>query len=202
MYRATESTKARKEARRKAILFAAREVVASDTFAGLRVAAVARSAGVGTGTVYRYFAGKTELALEVFRHVSGHELAWLEELAQRDEPVPELIEALVRAFVGRALEAPRLAHALLAEPLPPEVAAERLRYRRAFATLFEGLIARGVASGQLPAQDAALSATWLIGALSEALYGPLIHASDRSNLIPALSALAFASLGIRPGATL
>jgi AcrR family transcriptional regulator len=201
VYRATESTEARKAARRRAILFAARDVVSSSDFAGLRVASVARAAGVGTGTVYRYFPSKTELALEVFRHVSGHELAWLEDLAQGEGSVAELIESLVEAFVGRALEAPRLAHALLAEPLPPEVAAERLRFRRAFARVFQGLIERGIAAGDLPEQDPALSATWLIGGLSEALYGPLVDPAERDDLIQSLSALAFRSLGLRPGVT-
>lgn len=202
VYRATESTEARKEARRRAILFAARDAVSAKDFAGLRVAEVAKRAGVATGTVYRYFPSKTELALEVFRHVSGHELEWLEALAREPGDVAALIESLVEAFVGRALEAPRLAHALLAEPLPPEVAAERLRYRRSFARVFQGLIERGIASGELPEQDPALSATWLIGGLSEALYGPLVDAATRDDLIPYLSALAFRSLGLRPGVTL
>ena len=202
VYRATESTEARKAARRSAILFAARDVVSSSDFSGLRVARVARRAGVATGTVYRYFPSKTELALEVFRHVSGHELAWLEELALGSGSVPELIAGLVEAFVGRALAAPRLAHALLAEPLPPEVAAERLRFRRAFARVFQGLIERGIAAGDLPPQDPVLSATWLIGGLSEALYGPLVDAAAREDLIPSLSALAFRSLGLRHGVTL
>jgi len=202
VYRATKSTEARKAQRRSAILFAARDVVSAHDFSGLRVARVARAAGVATGTVYRYFPSKTELALEVFRHVSGHELAWLEGLARGSGSAPELIEILVEAFVGRALEAPRLAHALLAEPLPPEVAAERLRFRRAFAQVFQGLIERGITEGDLPKQDPALSATWLIGGLSEALYGPLAEATERDDLTQSLSALAFRSLGIRHGVTL
>lgn len=202
VYRATESTTARKAERRNAILFAARDVVSTSDFAGLRVASVARQAGVATGTVYRYFPSKTELAREVFRHVSGHELAWLEDLARGAGSAPALIEVLVEAFVGRALESPRLAHALLAEPLPAEVAAERLRFRRAFAEVFQGLIERGIVAGDLPEQDPALSATWLIGGLSEALYGPLVEPAARDDLIQSLRALAFRSLGVRHGATL
>ncbi|MBL4846170.1 MAG: TetR/AcrR family transcriptional regulator [Planctomycetes bacterium] len=202
VYRATDHTRARKAERRQAILSAAREVVARGDFARLRISDVARDAGVATGTVYRYFPNKVELSLEVFRLVSGIELAFLEQLsAEPSEPIPRF-KTLLRAFVLRALERPRLAYALLAEPLPEAVAAERLRYRREFAKVFARLIEEGIATGDLPPQDAALSATWLVGALSEALYGPLIQSSQRERLLPTLTALALQSIGIRPGGTL
>ena len=66
-----------------------------------------------------------------------------------------------------------MAYALLAEPVDPAVEAERLVFRRAYAEAFAGIVARGVAAGQLPEQDVAISAAALVGALGEALVGPL-----------------------------
>ena len=52
----------------------------------------------------------------------------------------------------------RLALALIAEPVDPEVDAMRLRYRRALAREFESCIRTAMTGGHLPEQDAALAA--------------------------------------------
>ena len=55
----------------------------------------------------------------------------------------------------------------------PEVEAERLRFRRAYADVFAGLIEDGIADGSFDVRDARLSAAAVVGALAEALIGPL-----------------------------
>src|ERR671932_710476 len=77
------------------------------------------------------------------------------------------------AFARRALRARRQAYALLAEPADPAVEAERLRFRRAHAEHFATIVAGGVESGELPPQNAQLAGAALVGALAEALVGPL-----------------------------
>jgi len=79
----------------------------------------------------------------------------------------------VETFARRALRGRRLAWALLAEPVDPAVEVERLQFRRAYAEVFAEAIAAGVAAGELPEQDAAFTATALVGAIGEALVGPL-----------------------------
>ena len=65
------------------------------------------------------------------------------------------------------------AWALIAEPVDPKVEEERLAYRRAYANLFEQAIREGIAEGTIPEQNTRLAATCLVGAISEALVGPL-----------------------------
>ena len=72
--------------------------------------------------------------------------------------------------LGRAR---RLAYAMMAEPAEPEVEAARLVYRRAFADVFEELIASGIAAGEFPRQNARATAACVMGALNEGLVGPL-----------------------------
>jgi hypothetical protein len=79
----------------------------------------------------------------------------------------------VEAFAVRALRSPRLAFALIAEPVDALVDAQRLRYRHAYADLFEKLIIQGIESGEFAPQPASVSAAALVGVIAESLVGPL-----------------------------
>jgi AcrR family transcriptional regulator len=154
-YRPTEQTRARAAQMRERILLAAHDQLAEGGFASAGVQAVARRAGVATGSVYRHFPSKADLLREAFRRASQRELEVVGEAAS----IPEAVET----FVRRALAAPTRAYALIAEPVGPAVEAERLVFRRAYADVFKSL---------LPAPDDVVAAA-LVGALSEALLGPL-----------------------------
>ncbi|MDT1028346.1 TetR/AcrR family transcriptional regulator, partial [Pseudomonas paraeruginosa] len=57
------------------------------------------------------------------------------------------LAAGLRRFAARAWSSPRLAVALIAEPVDPEVDEQRLRYREADAALFVELLEEGRRSG-------------------------------------------------------
>jgi AcrR family transcriptional regulator len=173
-YRPTERTEARKAETRERIVTAARALVAHGGYAEAQVAAVAERAGVATGTVYRHFPSKADLFAEVFRSASQHEVdAVVEAAADRGDSAPDRIAAAVETFARRALRGRRLAWALIAEPVDPAVEAERLVFRRAYRDAFAEVIAAGVAAGEFPDQDPATSAAALVGAIGEALVGPV-----------------------------
>jgi AcrR family transcriptional regulator len=173
-YRPTERTEAKRAATRAGIVRAASDLVAKGGYREAQVAAVARSAGVATGTVYRHFPSKAELFTEVFRVASQREVDAVAEAARPDgQSAEERIEHAVSTFARRALQGRRLAWALLAEPVDPAVEAERLQFRRAYAAVFQQIIEDGIQHHQLPEQDAAFTATALVGAIGEALVGPL-----------------------------
>jgi AcrR family transcriptional regulator len=173
-YRPTERTEARRAAARERIVRAATELVARGGYREAQVAAVARRAGVATGTVYRHFPSKADLLTEVFRVASQHEVdAVAAATAAPGATAPDRIAAAVETFARRALRGRRLAWALLAEPVDPAVEAERLQFRRAYAEVFAAAVRDGIAAGELPDQDAVFTATALVGAIGEALVGPL-----------------------------
>src|ERR671937_811865 len=161
-YRPTERTRARLAAARERIVDAALAQLAEGGYASASVVAVARRAGVATGTVYRHFPSKGDLFAEVFR-----------TMTDRSEPVTHRLAAWVEAFVRRALAEPVRAYALIAEPVDPAVDAERLTFRRAYADLFGRALHDGMQAGQIPPLDAELTAAAIVGALAEALVGPL-----------------------------
>ena len=88
------------------------------------------------------------------------------------------LAAAVETFARRALRGRRLAWALLAEPVDPAVEAERLAFRRAYAADFARVLRDGVAAGELAPQNVELTAAALVGALGEALVGPLSPVED------------------------
>jgi AcrR family transcriptional regulator len=173
-YRPTERTEARRVAARARIVGAARDQVAEGGYVSASVQAVAARAGVATGSVYRHFASKAELFAEVFRSASQSELDLVTRLtADRTLPAAERIAAAAEAFARRALAAPSLAYALIAEPVDPLVEAERLEFRRGYRDAFAAALDDGVASGELRELDSQVVAAAIVGALAESLVGPL-----------------------------
>jgi AcrR family transcriptional regulator len=172
-YRPTERTEAKRLAARERIVRAAHELIARGGYRAAPVSAVAKRAGVATGSVYRHFGSKAELFAEVFRRASQREVDAMAQAAAGDGPVPERMAAGVQHWASRALRGRRLAWALLAEPVDPAVEAERLHFRRAYRDVMAGLVAEGIARGELPEQDVEVAAAALIGAIGEALVGPL-----------------------------
>ncbi|HVW44071.1 MAG TPA: TetR/AcrR family transcriptional regulator [Amycolatopsis sp.] len=192
-YRRTPQVQARLDAQRAAILDAAGEQLAERGYAGCSVAAVAERAGVATGTVYKHFPGKAELVVELFRGVVNHEVEAVTAAAEVPGDPAERVVAVFETFAGRALKAPRRAYALLAEPVDPAIEAERIVFRRVFRDVAARHIREGVRAGQLPAQDAELTAAALVGAATEVLIGPLT--TDNTDAVGALRTFILRSLG-------
>ncbi|HEU4974751.1 MAG TPA: TetR/AcrR family transcriptional regulator [Baekduia sp.] len=180
-YRPTERTEARRTQTRDRIVRAALKLVAGGGYREAQVAAVAREAGVATGTVYRHFPSKAELLTEVFRVASQREVDAVARATSTDEPAAQRIAAAVDTFARRALRGRRLAWALLAEPVDPAVEAQRLQFRRAYAAVFAAAVEDGITAGELPGQDARLTAAALVGAIGEALLGPLSPTARRDD---------------------
>jgi len=189
-YRSTERTEARKAEVRARIVASARDLIARGGYAEAQVTAVADAAGVATGTVYRHFPSKADLFAEVFREASQREVDAVAAVAASAPGGPaERIAMAVESFARRALAGRRLAYALLAEPVDPGVEAERLAFRRAYRDVFADLIATGTAAGELPDQDAELAGAALVGAIGEALVGPLSPTAARGDADALVGAL-------------
>jgi AcrR family transcriptional regulator len=182
-YRPTERTEAKRAATRERVVAAARELIARGGYREAQVAAVAARAGVATGTVYRHFPSKAELFAEVFRRVSQREVdaARAAAVAADGDGATAALRAAIETFARRALLARRQAWALLAEPVDPAVEAERLAFRRAHVEHFAAILRAGIAAGELPAQNTDLAAAALVGALGEALVGPLSPVAPRAD---------------------
>lgn len=200
-YRRTPGVQARLDAQREAIVRAAGDLLAEQGYGACSVAAVAARAGVAAGTVYKHFDGKAALVAELFRTVCTREVDAVRTAAAVPGGVEERAAAVVETFAGRALKSPRLAYALLAEPVDPVVDDLRLQFRVAFRDVIAEVVADGVRDGSLPPQDPRVVAAALVGAIGEALVGPLATAgSDAPDTVPTLITFARRALGV-PDAT-
>jgi AcrR family transcriptional regulator len=160
---------------RERLLRAAQELIEEGGYAAASVVAIAERAGVAAGTLYRHFDSKEGLFVELFRAVcSREERAMRVSAAELSsaEAVSRL-EQVLATFAERALRNPRLAWALIAEPVDPLVDAERLAYRVRYAAVVADELRAGIAAGELPAQNVELTAAALVGGCGEALVGPL-----------------------------
>ncbi|MGZ3360348.1 MAG: TetR/AcrR family transcriptional regulator, partial [Xanthobacteraceae bacterium] len=151
--------------------------------------------------VYRYFPAKTDLIAALVATLSARELAALEGAAKAAPGPLSALAAAITSFAARALASRRLAFALIAEPVEPEIDAARAPYRQALANEFGKLIRNAQAGGRLPDQDVALAAAALVGALIEGLIGPLAPAvpdepAKTRMRVQALALFALRGLGV------
>lgn len=153
------------------------ELLQEGGYANADVTSITMRAGVASGTLYRHFPSKAELFVEVFRSVCAREYEAMRIAGESADSAGERVDAVVAVFAERALANPRLAWALLAEPVDPLVDVERLDFRRRYRDLIAAQIAGGVASGELPVQDLELVAAALVGAIGDGLVGPLAPTS-------------------------
>ncbi len=191
---------------RERLLDAARELIEQDGYSGASVLQVAERAGVAAGTLYRHFESKEELFVEVFRAVcTREERAMLAagsalEAGGSCTAIARLEEVLA-TFARRALRNPRLAWALLAEPVDPRVDAERLAYRMRYTTYVAESLRRAIADGEIPELDVEFTAAAVVGGCGAALVGPLAPSSrtpSREGVVASLRAFVRRAVGAQP----
>jgi AcrR family transcriptional regulator len=163
---------------RERLILAARKLLEDGGYAAASVQAIAERAGLAAGALYRHYPSKAELFVEVFRDAARRDLAAMGEAAASGRCV-ERLEAVVATFARRALRHRRLAWALVYEPVDPLVDAERLVYRREYCRHMAALLRAGIAAGEIPDQNAELSAAAVVGAIAESLVGPLSPVSGQ-----------------------
>lgn len=173
VYRRTHQVVKRLAARRAAILAAARAAASEGGMGAVQIAPVAIRANVAAGTVYRYFPCKADLVAELISEVSRTELAAVRRAADLAPGPSSALAAAVTTIAANVVTHRKLAWGILAEPVDVDVGATRLAARSEIAGELESRIAAAMRAGHLPQQDTALAATALLGALHEALVGPL-----------------------------
>jgi AcrR family transcriptional regulator len=177
-YRRTENVVRRLAEREQTIVDAARSAAAAGGMAAVQIAAVAESAGIAAGTVYRYFPSKNDLVAALMNAVAERELAAMRAAADAAPGPLSALAACIATFAARTLAARRLCWAVIAEPVDAEVDALRLDFRQSLAAELERRINAATTRKLVPEQDARVSAPAIVGALMEGLLGPLAPTYD------------------------
>jgi len=97
-----------KNDKRDEIFRAALEMIAENGFHGAPMAMIAEQAGVGAGTIYRYFENKDVLITELFREIETRIYPVLLDGYELQKPIDErflhLGSAMLRYFIGNRLD--------------------------------------------------------------------------------------------------
>src|SRR5919206_587809 len=120
-YRQTDNVARKLAARHDAILAAARDAATEGGMAAVQMAPVAQRAGIAAGTIYRYFPSKLHLVSALVEALSVTEIAALERAADAAPGPMWALSAVIATFAARSLAERRLAFALIAEPVEPEL---------------------------------------------------------------------------------
>src|SRR5579862_332538 len=125
-YRRSPRMQERLQDNRRSIVRAARRLIAQGGFQAASMTAVAREARLSTGALYRYFPSKSALLVEVLTDAVAHEVQILHGIVERPAPALQRLRDAVSSFATRAMAAPNLAYAFIAEPADKRVEAARL----------------------------------------------------------------------------
>jgi AcrR family transcriptional regulator len=158
----------RPQARPTEILGAALELFAEKGFSATRMDDVAARAGLSKAGVYLYFKDKTSLLKALVEEMAGANVAVARGIVEAHQgPVSPLI-ATILAFLASQLRHTRFAElvkiVISESRAHPDVG--RLYLDRVIGQglpLFEGLIRRGIASGEFRAVDPGFAARAMIG---------------------------------------
>jgi AcrR family transcriptional regulator len=192
----------RRAAAREAILSATREFVAEHGFRDVQMSRVAYRAGVSVGAIYKHFPSRADLLAEVYVVAVTHEFELVERAVAATTGASKQLAAAVSTFCERALQAGRLAHALLTEPTDPAVDEHRLAFRENYRRLFAELITEAIEHGELPPQDVEVVSAAVLGIMTETLVRPLSEPDDRTDpgrLVSQIVGLCLAAIGAPSG---
>ncbi|BAI72402.1 transcriptional regulator [Azospirillum sp. B510] len=164
--------------RREVILNAAAELFAGRDYASVQVEEVAKRAGVGKATLYRYFPSKEELYLESLeRALGGLEHKLNAELAPRQVPASVRLSAMVSALVDTLSEQLQTLKLLGGDQSDLADRTRRILRRRSqrTASALQQVLADGMASGEFRRVDLEIVPLLIIGMVR----GGIMQLGDR-----------------------
>ena len=163
--------------KREEILRAALELIADHGFHGAPIAAIAEQAGVGAGTIYRYFANKDVLIRELFQEIRQRICAGLREGYPTEAPLPMRFAHLGAALLRHLTSHPQDFQYLEQfhnSPYGVEFRRDRILGQGEDNDLCRGLMEEGLAQDLV--KELPLAVLFALG------YGPIIAVARDHNL--------------------
>jgi len=161
-----------KPIKREEIVRAALELIAEQGFHGAPMALVAKRAGVGAGTIYRYFANKDEMITQLYREVEERILPVLMKGFNAKGPVRErflhLSTTLLRYFIDNPLDF-RYLEQYHNSPYGVECRREKLLGEGKKNDVYRDLFEEGIRRGEIKKLP--------LPVLSSLAFGPLLSAT-------------------------
>jgi AcrR family transcriptional regulator len=190
--RSNEQNAVLKDARREVILSAALRVFTRHGLHGVKMADIAREAGVSYGLAYHYFRSKEDLFVELVRaaYEASHGL-FLQAKNAPGSPVDRLrlmVEGILAGGVGGlgAAYFRIVLQAVSLEMVPPAISALNDEYLPRYFAILEAIIREGRTSKVLAAEDMKGAVT---GSIALILGLPVILERCKSAVVPAVDTI-------------
>ena len=167
--------------RRDRILTAAKELFSQAAYDSVQMDGIARAAGVGKPTLYRYFPSKDELFLEVFKEALNELERQVEAALAEEASPPQALARMIRAAVS-VLGGQVGALRLLTGDHPNLILRWRSEFRqrrRPIMEAFRSALERGIAEGKFRAVDLDAVPAMLVGMVRGGVMGADRTSRDR-----------------------
>jgi len=145
------------------MLDAAAQLFGTQRFHEVRMEDIAAEAGVGKGTLYRYWSDKEELYLALVERSSGQMLDRLHADLARVEGPRDKLEAVVAAFIAFFDEQPHLFDLIQRSEVMAGPGFPWRKTREEAIELVTSLLREGAERGEFVVQDAELTSLLILG---------------------------------------
>jgi AcrR family transcriptional regulator len=146
-----------------AILNAASRVFASRPFHEVLIDAIASDAGIGKGTIYRYFETKEELYFATVVHVMEGLAGELDEVSRAEASAAKRLEAIATLILGRFWERRYLLPFFQRDERFPDLEVELIKRREPILRVVQEAILSGIERREFRGIDARIGADLFLG---------------------------------------
>ncbi len=159
-----------KEEKRRAIAIACRDLLLERGIGGLTIAELAKTAGVGKGTIYEYFKNKEEIVFEIMAvFIAEYEKNLSEIVSEETGSKKKLFHFLYLGFEDeesrRQLTLYREFLAIAMTSGTDEMIAFNMQCREKFVDILGKILREGIEKGELPPQAEEMKSALLAFAL-------------------------------------
>lgn len=170
-YKSSEKTRAKKDAKRTAMMQAAVQVFAQKGYHAATVRDVVKAAKVAIGTFYFYFPDKETLFVYLYEETSDFLLQTIQQAVNKRDTLVAQIQSGIQAYANIGLYDPAVVKLLLVGGVGavPSLHAKRVQFRKRLTTIWREALEQAVASGEIEAGDVRVSAEMLAGGIDEVI---------------------------------
>ncbi|HTY40300.1 MAG TPA: TetR/AcrR family transcriptional regulator [Thermoanaerobaculia bacterium] len=155
--------RAKTQVKERAILDAATRVFAARPFHEVLIDMIASDAGIGKGTIYRYFETKEELYFATVVHVMEALSAELEEKTRAEESAGKKLEAIAAVILERFWDRRYLLPFFQRDERFPSLEVELIKRREPILRVVQEAILSGIERREFRGIDARIGADLFLG---------------------------------------
>lgn len=172
----------RKDATRRRLIAAARDIVVDGGFKALTVVSLAAKAEISTGYVYKHFPSKESISYAMFNEVAEQDFSALRDVILGQGSPSVRLHTAIKTVVTQALENPVFTYAMRAESVDEGLQELRMEYRHFYEEAFQTLLEQGIQTGEFAPQHPKVTAACLIGVIWDSMLGRLVHPELHSDV--------------------